>query len=326
MIISRTPFRMSFVGGGTDLPAYYREHGGAVLSTTIDKFMFITVSEKFDRSIRVSYSRTEEVASVDEIQHKVVREALKHLGFTGGLEITSVADIPARGTGLGSSSAFTVGLLHALHVHRGRYVSAEALAEQACEVEIVRCAEPIGKQDTYAAAFGGLNYIQFDPDDTVTVHPIICRRETLEALEARTLVLYTGIQRSASRLLEAQAAGLAGRPDRLRALARMAESARELRDALRENRLEGMGELLHENWLLKRSLSAEVATPEIDEWYARARAAGAEGGKILGAGAGGFLMLHAPPERHDAIAGALSELRRVRFRMTREGSKIIFVH
>src|SRR6516164_3419549 len=204
MIISRTPLRVSFLGGGSDLPAYYRRHGGAVLSTAIDQSVYVTVSRKFDNAVRVSYSRTEEVASASEVAHPLVREALNLLGIEGGMEITSIADIPAKGTGLGSSSSFTVGLLNALHAYCGRHVPAEKLAQESCHIEIERCGEPIGKQDQYAAAFGGFNFIRFNPDDSVTVEPIICKRETIRQIQAHTIVFYTGITRSASSLLKQQ--------------------------------------------------------------------------------------------------------------------------
>jgi D-glycero-alpha-D-manno-heptose-7-phosphate kinase len=326
MIISRTPLRMSFVGGGSDLPAFYRKFGGAVVSTAINQFVYITVNKKFDQRIRVSYSKTEEARSVDRIQHPLVREAMKLLGAGGGIEITSVADIPARGSGLGSSSTFTVGLLHALHAFAGRHAGAEQLAREACEIEIDRCGEPIGRQDQYAAAFGGLNFIQFNPDDSVLVEPIICRRETLEQMQAHTLVFYTGITRSASTILKRQQTALAGEKKKQNVTRKMVELAHELRKELQHNRVTAFGEIIHEGWLLKRSLAKGITTDVIDDWYAKARAAGATGGKLLGAGTGGFLMFCAPPERHDAIARALGELRRMDFRFEPQGSRILFVH
>src|SRR5687767_7667592 len=208
MIISRTPLRMSFVGGGSDLPSFYRKFGGAVVSTAINKFVYITLNEKFDHRIRVSYSRTEEADSVAEVHHPLVREAMKLLSVEGGIEMTSVADIPSKGSGLGSSSAFTVGLLHALHAFSGRYASAEQLAREACTIEIDRCGEPIGKQDQYAAAFGGFNFIEFNPDDSVSVEPILCQRETLQQLQENLIVFYTGISRSASAILHQQRAAV----------------------------------------------------------------------------------------------------------------------
>jgi D-glycero-alpha-D-manno-heptose-7-phosphate kinase len=324
MIISRTPLRMSFVGGGSDLPVFYRRFGGAVVSTAINQFVYITVNPKFDERIRVSYSRTEEARSVERIKHPLVREGLKLLGIAGGVEITSVADIPGKGSGLGSSSSFTVGLLHALHAYAERHVSAEQLAREACEIEIERCGEPIGKQDQYAAAFGGLNFIEFEPNDSVSVEPIICRRETLEELQRHTVVFYTGITRSASAILKNQQAVLGSERKKQNVTRRMVELARTLRTELQQNRAASFGEIIHEGWMLKRSLVENISSEAIDDWYARARKAGAMGGKLLGAGTGGFLMFYAPPDRHDAIGAAL-KLRRMNFRFEPHGSRIIFV-
>ena len=326
MIISRTPLRMSLVGGGSDLPAFYRKFGGAVVSTAINQFVYITVNQKFDEKIRVSYSRTEEARTVDRIRHPLVREAMKLLAIDGGVEITSIADIPAKGSGLGSSSSFTVGLLHALHAFTGRYAGAEQLAREACEIEIGRCGEPIGKQDQYAAAFGGLNFIQFHPDDAVSVEPILCQRETLRRLQDHTLVFYTGITRSASTILQKQQTAVTTGKKKQKVLARMVELAHQLKGDLQANRVGSIGEIIHEGWLLKKSLTDGITTRFIDDCYARARRAGAIGGKLLGAGAGGFLMFHAAPEKHDDIAGALRELRRMDFRFEPQGSRIIFVH
>jgi len=326
MIISRTPLRMSFVGGGSDLPAYYRRFGGAVVSTAINKFVYITLNEKFDHRIRVSYSRTEEASSVARIKHPLVREAMKMLKVEGGLEITSIADIPSKGSGLGSSSSFTVGLLHALHAWSGRYASAEQLATEACQIEIERCGEPIGKQDQFAAAFGGFNFIEFNPDDSVSVEPILCKRETLLELQRNILVFYTGITRSASAVLKQQQAGVSAQRSKQKMLGRMVELARELKAELQKNNLEAFGEMLHANWELKKGLAREISTSVIDEWYAKARQHGALGGKLLGAGTGGFLMFYAPRERHEAIAKSLSRLRKIDFHFEPQGSRIIFVH
>jgi D-glycero-alpha-D-manno-heptose-7-phosphate kinase len=326
MIISKTPLRMSFVGGGSDLPGFYRKYGGAVVSTAINQFVYVTVNKKFDAGIRVSYSRTEEARSVEKIKHPLVREAMQLLGIQGGMEITSIADIPAKGTGLGSSSSFTVGLLHALHAYANRYASAEQLARESCDIEIERCGEPIGKQDQYAAAFGGFSFIEFYPDDSVSVEPIICQRQTMRQLEANTLVFYTGITRSASALLKTQSDAVMASTAKQKALKKMVAWARQLKVELQKNNLNAFGEIIHENWELKRSLTRGISTEAIDGWYRRARKAGAVGGKLLGAGSGGFLMFYAPRERHDAIARELSELRRMDFGFEPQGSKIIFVH
>jgi D-glycero-alpha-D-manno-heptose-7-phosphate kinase len=317
---------MSFVGGGSDLPVFYRKFGGAVVSTAIDRYVYITVNKKFDERIRVSYSRTEEARTVERVRHPLVRETMKLLGVRGGVEITSIADIPSKGSGLGSSSSFTVGLLNALHAFVGRHAGAEQLAREACEIEIERCGEPIGKQDQYATAFGGLNFIRFNPDDSVVIEPIICQRETIQQMQSHTLVFYTGITRSASALLKTQQEVVATEGVKQNALRKMVELARALKAELEENNTDAFGEIIHENWTLKRSLTGGVSNGMIDNWYARARKAGAIGGKLLGAGSGGFLMFYAPRERHEAIARALSELRRVDMRFEPQGSKIIFVH
>ncbi len=326
MIISRTPLRMSFVGGGSDMPVYYRKFGGAVVSTAINQFVYITVNQKFDEQIRVSYSRTEEARTVDRIKHPLVREALKLLGIEGGVEITSIADIPGKGTGLGSSSSFTVGLLHALHAFAGRYASADQLAREACAIEIDRCAEPIGRQDQYAAAYGGLNFIRFHPDDSVSVEPILCQRETLRQVQEHTVVFYTGITRRASLILRHQQRVVASEKKKQKVMSRMVELAHQLKRELQANRVASLGEIIHEGWLLKKGLTRGITTGRIDDWYDKARKAGASGGKLLGAGSGGFLMFQAPPEKHGSIARALGDLRRMDFRFEPQGSRIIFVH
>jgi D-glycero-alpha-D-manno-heptose-7-phosphate kinase len=322
MIISQTPLRMSFVGGGSDLPAFYRKHGGAVVSTAIDKFVYIGVNKRFDDSIRVSYSRTEEVHTVAEIQHNLVREALRMLDIPGGIEITSIADIPSKGSGMGSSSSFGVGLLHALHAYRSEYVAAEALGDECCRLEIDRCGERIGKQDQYAAAYGGFNFIRFHPDDTVTVTPIICGREVLAELENWIMMFYTGITRRASVILDSQTAAMENDGRKQEVVKTMVRLAGQLRDELQRNRLESFGEILHENWMLKKQLADGISSPEIDEWYESARSQGALGGKLLGAGAGGFLIFFVPPYRQPAVRQALSNLRQMPFHFERQGSRI----
>lgn len=326
MIISKTPLRMSFVGGGSDLPAFYREHGGAVLSTAIDKHIYITVNKRFDDSYRVSYSRTEEVPSIDDVQHPLARECLRLTGCADGIEITSIADIPARGTGLGSSSSFVVGLLHALHAYGGRYVSAGQLAEEACRIEIEKCGEPIGKQDQYAAAFGGLNVIRFHPDDRVDVEPVICRTDVLADLQSQFLTFYTGATRSASALLAKQSQDVAADRAKQQCLRRMVELVDETRRVLQAGDLRAFGDLLDENWRLKASLTAGITNEQVDHWYRVAREAGAWGGKLLGAGEGGFLLVQAPVERHEAVHRALADIRHVPLRFERNGSQIIFFH
>ena len=326
MIISRTPLRMSFVGGGSDLPVFYRKYGGAGVSTAINQFVYITVNKKFDQKIRLSYSKTEEARSVDKIKHPLVREAMKLLGVEGGVEITSVADIPARGSGLGSSSSFTVGLLHALHAYSQRYASAEQLAREACEIEIDRCGEPIGKQDQYAAAFGGFNFIEFNPDNSVSLEPILCKRETMQRLQENLAVFYTGIVRSASSILKNQQATVRAEKSKQKMHCRMVELARDLKAELQRNNLDAFGEIIHANWQLKKGILSEISNSRIDRWYETARKRGAIGGKLLGAGTGGFMIFYAPRERHEEIARGLKELRPIELRFEPQGSKIIFVH
>ena len=324
MIISRTPFRISFVGGGSDLASYYRRHGGAVLSTAIKRFVYITVNEKFDNRIRLSYSKTEEVDKFSEIEHPIVRNVLEMEPVDRGIEITSVADIPSRGTGLGSSSSFAVGLLNVIHAFNGRYVGKEVLAEQACEIEIERLKEPIGKQDQYAASFGGFNFIRFNPDDSVDVEPLTHHWSTIEKIESSLLAFYTGITRPAAPILAEQKANLEERKATRDTLGRMVRLAEALRSDIVAGNVSSFGEILHELWMLKRELAAGVSSNFIDDLYDRGRAAGAVGGKILGAGGGGFLLFAAPPERHAAIMEALPGLRRVEMWFERLGSVIVF--
>jgi len=308
------------------LPDFYRQHGGAVLSTAIDKYIYINLNKKFDNGIRLAYSVTEEVSSVNEIRHALVRESMKYLGIDGGLEITTIADIPSKGTGLGSSSSLTVGLLHILNAYLGRHVSSEQLGADSCRIEIDICGEPIGKQDQYAAAFGGFNLIEFRPDDSVIVSPVICRPETIKELERNILVMYTGITRSASLLLRQQSIEIDSDHKKRDAMLRMFKLAYALRAELHNNNTSAVGEILHENWMLKKEMTAGISNETIDGWYAAARKAGATGGKILGAGAGGFLMLYAPHESHAAIKAALPLLRPVAMGFEPLGSRIIFYH
>ncbi len=326
MIISRTPLRVSFLGGGSDLPAYYRRHGGAVLSTAIDQSVYVTVSRKFDNAVRVSYSRTEEVAHARDVAHPLVREALAMLGIDGGIEITSIADIPAKGTGLGSSSSFTVGLLNALHAYCGRHVPAEKLAAECCAIEIERCGEPIGKQDQYAAAFGGFNFIRFHGDERVEVNKVVCAPAVIAGIQERLLFFYTGITRSASELLLRQSQDMAADACKQKGMADMVRLAEAAYAELCAGKPTSLGEMLDDAWRIKKRMTNGISNTLVDDAYAAAIKAGAAGGKLLGAGGGGFLMLYAEPERHDAIRRALAALRETPFRFAAHGSSIIFVH
>jgi D-glycero-alpha-D-manno-heptose-7-phosphate kinase len=325
MIISRTPLRVSFVGGGSDLSAFYQQEVGAVVSTAINKYIYITVNPKFDDKIRASYSQTEIVNHVDELKHELIREALKMVRIDRGIEITSISDIPSRGTGLGSSSTYTVGLLNALYAYRNYFAGAERLAREACIIEIERCGKPIGKQDQYIAAYGGLQFIRFHSDGNVFVDPIICAPETRERLQEGLLMLYTGLVRRSDDILREQSDSTQADEEKRASLRRMVGLAEQIQGALLRNDLGGFGEVLHAGWMEKRKLASGITQPRIDEWYERARAHGAIGGKILGAGGGGFLLLYAPPERHPEICEALPELRPIDFRFSLQGSKLIYV-
>jgi D-glycero-alpha-D-manno-heptose-7-phosphate kinase len=325
MIISRTPLRISFAGGGSDLPAFYQHELGAVTSTAINKYIYITVNKKFDHKIRASYSVTEIVDSLDELKHELIREALRLVGLDSGIEITSISDIPSQGTGLGSSSTYTVGLLNALHAYTGKHAGAERLAREACQIEIEICKRSSGKQDQYIAAYGGLQHIQFNPNENVFVDPVICSTETKRELQRGLVLLYTGLTRSAGNILAEQAHNTQSDAERRQAVRRMVHLSQRLRDALAANDLTSFGEIMHQGWVEKKKMAAGISNAQIDEWYERARQHGAIGGKITGAGGGGFLLLCAPPERHAEILHALPDLQPVPFRFEPQGSKIIYV-
>lgn len=322
MIITQTPFRMSYVGGGTDLASFYREHRGAVVSTAIDKYMYITLHRKFDSGVRVAYSKVEDVASAAELQHPLVRESLHLMGVKGGVEITSTADIPAKGTGLGSSSSYTVGLLSALHAYLGKQVSSPELARLACQIEIELCGEPIGKQDQYAAAVGGLNLFEFQPDESVSITPVQIKPSFKAELDAATLIFYTGSTRSASGILAEQSMNNA-RAEKKLVLRRMTDLAYEFKCGLEAGDLEVLGDLLQENWSLKKELASGITSPAIDAMYSAGMAAGAIGGKLLGAGAGGFMMFLVPKHEINSVIAAMDSHRLFNFKSVRSGSKVI---
>lgn len=326
MIISSTPLRISFAGGGSDMPSFYKEEGGAVISTAINKYVYVTVNNRFEKGFRLGYSKTEIVDTVDQIQHKVHRAVLRKLAIGGGLEITSIADIPSHGTGLGSSSSFTVGLLNALHAYKKEFRSAEDLAQEACEVEMIHCQDPVGKQDQYIAAYGGFKFIQFNSDESVFVDPVICQSETLEQLQNNLLVFHTGFSRNSGDILKAQSEIVLKDAGKKGLLRKMVQLAFTMKEELQKNNLDSFGEILHENWLLKREIVGGISNPQIDDWHARAQKSGALGGKLLGAGGGGFLMFYAPQERHPQIKQALPELRPIDIQFEKQGSKIIFIH
>lgn len=322
MIISKTPFRISFFGGGTDLKDYYENDFGAVVSTAIDKYIYITVNKRFEDSIRVSYSKTEIVDKVDDIKHPIVRSALKLVGIDKGIEITSIADIPAK-TGLGSSSTFTVGLLNALYAYKGIYASSEKLASEACKIEIDMLREPIGKQDQYAAAYGGFNYIQFNNDESVFVEPLICTKETKDFLNNNLLLFYTGLTRSAGSILKDQKQNTIFKYEMLTEMRGMTGKFKNIMTIGKD--INSIGKLLDKGWDLKRQISNKISNECIDKYYEIALQNGALGGKILGAGAGGFLLLYCESHNHKKLKNALNKLQLVPFRFESQGSKIIFV-
>jgi D-glycero-alpha-D-manno-heptose-7-phosphate kinase len=320
MIITRTPFRISFAGGGTDVRAFYADRCGVVLTTAIDKYMYIIVNRRFDQSVRVSYSRTEIVTEASRLEHPIVREALTMLGMHHGLEIISMADVPAQ-TGLGSSGSFTVGLLHALHAFRGEHPASEQLAAEACEIEIERLKEPIGKQDQYIAAYGGLQRVQFNSDETVFVDPLICAPGTIRLLNEHLMLFFTGVTRAAGTILAEQQRDMPAVADRLAALGQLADCMRAT--LIGTPRLREFGELLHDGWTIKRRLSG-VTNAAMDRSYDLARSAGAIGGKVLGAGGGGFLLLFVEPGARAAVAAALAPLLELAFRFEPQGTKVIY--
>jgi D-glycero-alpha-D-manno-heptose-7-phosphate kinase len=325
MIITRTPLRVSFCGGGTDLPSYYLHRQGAVVSTSINKYVYITINPLtpyFQNRILIKYSSTELVDSVEEIRHPIIREAMKITGVVDRVEITSMADIPA-GTGLGSSSSYAVGLLHALHTYKGEYVSAAQLAAEACEIEIKRLGDPIGKQDQYIAAYGGICHIRFNTDESVFVDPVICPQATKLALEENLLMFYTGLTRRAGDILEVQNSVTLSKMD---VLTRMRDMCDEALKVLQSGRsLNRFGEILHEAWLNKRSVVDTISNDSINEFYEKARSAGAIGGKLLGAGGGGFLLFYVEKQNHDRVKQVLDNLQEMPFTFEPQGSKVIYV-
>lgn len=325
MIITRTPFRVSFFGGGSDLSAFYMSNQGAVLSTTIERYMYLSVHPYFDRDrIHLKYSRTETVESVAELAHPIVRRVMERLGVKSGIEIASTADIPA-GTGLGSSSAFTVGMLHLLYAYLGRSVSPGTLAAEASQIEIEDLGAPIGKQDQYASAYGGLNFIRFFSDETVDVTPLVISTDCRRRLQESLLMFFTGKQRSASAVLAEQKVALTSDDAKRQVMRDMVELAYRAKGLLENDDVEGFGRLLDRAWALKRTITGSVSTSLVDEMYQRAMSSGAWGGKLLGAGGGGFLLVAAPVAAHAAIREALSGSRELPIQLDRGGSKVVYV-
>jgi len=327
MIISRTPLRITFVGGGTDLPEFYEQYGGAVLSATIDKWIHVVVAPRFERDVRVSYSRTEIVDNATAVEHELVREAMRLTGVPRGVDIVTLADVPSRGTGLGSSSAVTVGLLNALYAFQGIYKPPQELAEQAAYIEIEVIGKPIGRQDQYAAAVGGVNFIEFLPAGAgVRVEPLVCPPGTFKQLQRSLLLFFTGRPRSSDAVLSGQRSAIENGAA-ITSLKTMRDLAFELRERLGSGDVDALGRLLCANWELKRGLAEGVTNEHVDGWYERALAAGATGAKLLGAGGGGFFLAYASPDAHDAVRRALSDLREVPLRLAARGTHIaLFEH
>ena len=324
MIISRTPFRVSLAGGGSDFAEYYRRRPGNVVTMAIDYYMYVTVNRRFDDTIRVSYTRTEIVDRVDELQHDLIRECMKLTGLTSGLEITTIADLPA-GIGLGSSSTLTVGVLNALHAFNGEWRTPAELARQACEIETEVLCKPIGKQDQYIAAFGGLQDVSFLPDGSVSVHPFVCSPDLRQKLVDRLLLFYTGMRREAGTILGEARQRLEARADSRAVVDDLVAVAASLREAILAGHVDRVGALLDESWRLKKQMASNVSNGHLDAIYRAALEAGAVGGKIAGAGGGGCLLLFAPRKRHDAVRAAMAAagLREVPFAIEPEGSRII---
>ena len=321
MIVTQTPLRVSFAGGGTDLAAYYERNEGFVVSTAIDKYAYVIVKERFDDAIYLNYMRKEIVSSPDEIQHELIREAMRTTGVDRGVEVTLLSDIPSEGSGLGSSSSFSVGLLNAFYAYLGEQVTAERLAREACAIEIERLGKPIGKQDQYIAAYGGLRSFRFRREGAVEVRALRLAAADLRGLSARIHLFFTGRTRRADSILSEQRSRTG---DRLAELDGIKALALELEGALESRDFDRLGETLHEGWELKRRLASGISDAAIEEMYERARAHGALGGKICGAGGGGFLLVDCPPEQGHRLAKGMAAHRELPFSLERDGSKVIF--
>lgn len=321
MIIVQTPLRISFFGGGTDFRAFFMQEGGCVLSSAIDKYIFVTIKQRFDSKLRIGYTQTEMVDEVDQIHHELIRESLHTTGIDRGVEITTMGDIPSEGSGLGSSSTVTVGALHAMYAYMGEMVPAERLAREACAIEIETLKKPIGIQDQYIAAYGGLRFFEFLPNGQVTAEKIKLTSEAKRALNNNFMLFFTGISRNSSSVLTEQVNNL---KDRLGELREIKDMACEARCAVERENFDELGVLLHQSWELKKRLAGTISNGRINEMYETARRAGAIGGKIAGAGGGGFLLLHVPFEYQNRVRMALHGLQELPFGLEADGTKVIF--
>lgn len=322
MLITKTPFRVSFCGGGSDMAAFYEQYGGCVLSTSINKYMYISIHPYFnDHQTMLKYSENELVDDIRDIKHKIFHAVLNDMGISG-VEISSTADVPG-GTGLGSSSTFTVGLLHTLYSYKGKFASKAKLAREACEVEIERLGSPIGKQDQYAAAYGGLNFIRFNKDGSVSVSPIMMQAETYKNLQNNLLMFYTGTTRSANSILSEQKKNIS-QSDKNENLRKMCRLAEDMKTSLEHNDLSSFGSILNESWELKRTLAAGISNPEIDHAYETAMNSGALGGKLLGAGGGGFLLFYCEPDKQEQLRQSIG-LKEFDFTFEQDGTSIVYI-
>ena len=324
MIISRAPFRVSFAGGGTDIPSFYEKHGGCVLSTTIKKYVYLTIHPAFNRDdISLKYSKTENVHNYQEIEHKIFREAFRRFNISG-VEIASMADVTA-GTGLGSSSTFTVALLKLLYTYENRYVSTYHIAKEACEIEIEDLGNPIGKQDQFAAAFGGLRFYEFMPNGFVKIEPIVMKKESYKKLEENCLMFYTGLKHDASKILKEQKDNVERDSKKEEMLLKMCDLARELKTHFEQNDVDFLGECLSKGWQLKKQMASSISQTAIDELYELGINNGATGGKLLGAGGGGFLLFYVPTkEGKEKIRKAFKDYKELPFELDNSGVSIIF--
>lgn len=322
MIISRSPLRVSFCGGGSDIPSFYEKYGGCVVSCSIRKYVYVALHPSFDKkTITLKYSKTEEVTNYDEIEHKYFRIMLKDYDVKG-VEITSMADIPT-GTGLGSSSAFTVAVLKALKAYKKKSYSTYSLASEACDVEINKAGSPIGKQDQFATAFGGLNYIVFHKSGKVTVEPLTLSEDAEEKLQNNLMLFYTGLTHDANKILAEQSDNLVNKEAAIEAQLKLCKMANELKEHLENGDVDYLGQVLKESWEIKKTLCSNISNPTIDDIHSKAMDAGAEGGKLLGAGGGGFMVFYVKPENQEAVRKALKDYLEVEFKIDYEGASII---
>lgn len=321
MIIVQTPLRISLFGGGTDFPSFFMEEGGCVLSSAIDKFIFVAIKERFDSKLRIGYTQAEMVDEIDQIRHELIRESLRLTGIERGVEITTMGDIPSEGSGLGSSSTVTVGALHAMYTYRGEIISAERLAREACAIEIETLKKPIGVQDQYIAAYGGLRYFEFLPGGEVRSEKIKISPEARRVLNDNFLLFFTGTTRQSSSILKEQTNNIKDRLSELREIKQMTYQARS---DIEKGNFDALGVLIHQSWQLKKRLAGTISNGHINEMYESARRAGATGGKITGAGGGGFLLLYVPYKHQNKVRTALNGLQELPFRLEADGTKVIF--